>query len=149
MTAKFAIMTTAMQMLSGGSLLHQLVREMTMQLDRRFSSFGLTTQQAALLLTLSSGEASPRQLKEALGTDTAGMTKLVDRLAGKGLAQRRPHPGDRRSVLVAPTADGLALVPTLMPVFGEVATQLFAGFSDTEVADLESLLQRMRQNLQA
>lgn len=140
-------MTTAVQVLSGGSLLHQLVRDMTTRLDRRFSSFELTTQQAALLVTAGSGRSSPRQLAEAIGTDTAGMTKLLDRLEGKGLVTRRPNPADRRSVLVEPTELGIALVPKLAPVFGEVAKQLFLGFSDREIAQFTSLLQRMRENL--
>jgi DNA-binding MarR family transcriptional regulator len=141
-------MTHAVQSLSGGSLLHQLARDMTTTLDRRFSPFGLTTQQAALLLTAGSGQSSPRQIAEAIGTDTAGMTKLLDRLEGKRLVRRRPNPADRRSVLVEPTELGLALVPKLVPVFGEVAKQLFEGFSDAEITQFTSSLRRMRENLQ-
>lgn len=121
---------------------------MTTTLDRRFSAFGLTTQQAALLLTSCSGQSSPRQIAEAIGTDTAGMTRLLDRLEGKGLARRRPNPADRRSVLVEPTELGLALVPKLAPVFGEVAKQLFEGFSGVEITQFTSSLRRMRENLQ-
>lgn len=135
-------------MLSGGSLMHQLVRDLTTKLDRRFSSFDLTSQQAALLLTACSGQSSPRRLMEAIGTDTAGMTKLLDRLESKGLAERRPNPCDRRSVLVEPTERGLALMPTLVPVFGELMSRLFEGFSDAEVAQFESFLRRMRVNLE-
>ncbi len=140
-------MTQSVQVLGGGSLLHQLARDMTTTLDRMFSAFGLTTQQAALLLTASSGTSSPRQLRDAVGTDTAGMTKLIDRLEAKGLAKRRPNPADRRSVLVEPTRRGLALVPKLAPVFGQVAGQLFEGFSDAEMAQFTSALRRMRENL--
>ena len=84
---------------------------------------------------------------EAVGTDTAGMTKLLDRLEAKGLVERRPNPSDRRSVVIEPTERGLALVPELTPVFGEVARQLFAGFADDEVANLTSSLRRMGENL--
>ena len=34
-----------------------------------------------------------------------------------------------------------------MPAFGEMVSQLFEGFSNTEVAEFESLLGRMRENL--
>jgi DNA-binding MarR family transcriptional regulator len=141
-------MTHPVQMLAGGSLLHRLVRDMTTVLDRRFAAFGLTTQQAALLLAAGSGTSTPRQLMDLIGTDTAGLTRLLDRLQGKGLAGRRPNPADRRSVLVVPTDSGLALVPELAPVFGEVVMQLFAGFADTEIAQFTSALQRMSQNLE-
>jgi DNA-binding MarR family transcriptional regulator len=77
------------------------------------------------------------------------MTKLLDRLAAKGLVERRPNPSDRRSVVIEPTERGLALVPELSPVFSEVARQLFDGFSDDEVANLTSSLRRMGQNLKS
>ena len=140
-------MTNVMQVLSGASLLHQLARDVTTTLDRRLVPLGVTTQQAALLHNAASGGASARQLAAAVGTDAAGMTKLLDRLEGKGLIERRPNPDDRRSVVIEPTEQGLALVPELAPVFGAVARQLFDGFSDAEVANLTSSLRRMGENL--
>jgi DNA-binding MarR family transcriptional regulator len=140
-------MANVMQVLSGASLLHQLARDVTTTLDRRLAPLGVTTQQAALLHNAASGGASARQLAAAVGTDTAGMTKLLDRLEGKGLIERRPNPDDRRSVVIEPTERGLALVPALAPVFGAVARQLFDGFSDDEVANLTSSLRRMGENL--
>jgi DNA-binding MarR family transcriptional regulator len=140
-------MANVMQVLSGASLLHQLARDVTTTLDRRLAPLGVTTQQAALLHNAASGGASARQLAAAVGTDTAGMTKLLDRLEGKGLIERRPNPDDRRSVVIEPTEQGLALVPALAPVFGAVARQLFDGFSDDEVANLTSSLRRMGENL--
>jgi DNA-binding MarR family transcriptional regulator len=141
-------MPEIIKVLGGGSLLHQVVREVNTKLDRRFASFGVTTQQAALLLSAAGGGSSPGQLMTVVGTDTAGMTKLLDRLEAKGLVKRCPNPDDRRSVLVEPTEGGLSLVPELQPVFGEVTTQLFEGFSDSEIASFTSLLRRMRENLQ-
>ena len=82
-----------------------------------------------------------------LGTDTAGMTKLLDRLEVKGLIERQPNPGDRRSVLIALTADGQALTPRLRPVFGRITRRLFTGFSDAEIGVLTTMLERMRGNL--
>lgn len=148
-TGKFEAMTQTVPMLGGGSLLHRLVRDMTTVLDRRFAAFGLTTQQAALLLAAGSGTSTPRQLMDVIGTDTAGMTKLLDRLQAKGLAERHANPADRRSVLIVATEGGLALVPKLAPVFGDVVKDLFDGFSDAEIAQFTSALQRMKDNLQS
>jgi DNA-binding MarR family transcriptional regulator len=140
-------MTNVIQVLGSASLLHQLARDVTTKLDRRLAPLGVTTQQAVLLHNAASGGASPSQLMEAVGTDTAGMSKLLDRLEAKGLIERRPNPGDRRSVVIEPTERGLALVPELSPVFSKVARQLFNGFSDDEVANLTSSLRRMGENL--
>jgi DNA-binding MarR family transcriptional regulator len=82
-----------------------------------------------------------------LGTDTAGMTKLLDRLEDKGLLQRRPHPDDRRAIIIELTDHGRALLPRLPPIFGQVTSQLLAGFSTNEVNQLTAMLQRMLDNL--
>jgi DNA-binding MarR family transcriptional regulator len=52
----------------------------------------------------------PWARSELLGTDHAGMTRLVDRLEGKGLVARQPHPQDRRSIVVGLTDAGLEVV---------------------------------------
>jgi DNA-binding MarR family transcriptional regulator len=142
-------MTTPALVLGGGSLLYQVARDLQTVLDRQLAPFGVTAQQAALLLHVSRGQASPRQLSRVLGTDTAGMTKLTDRLEAKDLIERLRNPGDRRSVLIALTEHGQALVPQLGPVFGRVASQLFSGFSAEEIGALTTMLERMRGNLSA
>jgi DNA-binding MarR family transcriptional regulator len=139
-------MTPAL-LLGGGSLLHQVARDLATALDRQLAPFGLTAQQAALLLHASRQQSSPSQLMTVLGTDTAGMTKLADRLEAKGLIERHPNPGDRRSVLIALTEHGQALVPQLGPAFGRVTRQLFSGFSTGEIGVLTTMLERMRGNL--
>jgi DNA-binding MarR family transcriptional regulator len=116
-------------------------------LDRQFAPIGVTAQQAALLLHASRRQHSPSQLMSLLGTDTAGMTKLADRLEAKHLIQRHPNPQDRRSVLITLTQDGQALVPRLAPVFGRITGQLFNGFSPAEISALTTMLERMRSNI--
>jgi len=138
-------MTPAL-LLGGGSLLHQVARDLATALDRQLAPLGLTAQQAALL-HVSRQQSSPSQLMTALGTDTAGMTKLADRLEAKHLVERRPNPADRRSVIVALTEHGQALVPQLGPVFGRITNQLFNGFSTDEIGVLTTMLERMRDNL--
>jgi hypothetical protein len=73
----------------------------------------------------------------------------ADRLEGKGLLQRRPHPDDRRAIIIELTDQGRALVPRLPPIFGQVTSQLLAGFSTDEVDQLTTMLQRMLDNLHA
>jgi DNA-binding MarR family transcriptional regulator len=139
-------MTPAL-VLGAGSLLHQAAHDLATALDRQFAALGVTAQQAALLLHASRHQSSPSQLMSLLGTDTAGMTKLADRLEAKHLIERHPNPQDRRSVLITPTPDGQALVPQLAPVFGRVTRQLFNGFSPGEVSALTTMLERMRSNI--
>jgi DNA-binding MarR family transcriptional regulator len=138
-----------MDVTRGGSLLHLLARDLTTTLDRRLAPLGVTTQQAALLGLAGTGTATPSQLMTELGTDTAGMTRLLDRLEAKGLITRAPNPADRRSVVVKATKDGLGLIPQLNPVFAQVTGELFEGFTDDEIDTLISQLHRMRENLRS
>ncbi|WP_277207769.1 MarR family winged helix-turn-helix transcriptional regulator [Isoptericola croceus] len=53
-----------------------------------------------------SGEpVTPRALATHLDISTAATTKLVDRLCASGHLERRPHPSDRRSVVMVATLD--------------------------------------------
>jgi DNA-binding MarR family transcriptional regulator len=133
--------------LGGGSLLNLLTRELRTLVETQLAPLGLTSQQAALLLMAGRSASSPAQVAAEIGTDTAGMTRLLDRLERKGLVRRTRHPDDRRSVVIEVTEQGRALVPKLPPIFGRVSQQLFQGFSADELEQLIALLRRVRTNL--
>ncbi|MGW6279879.1 MarR family winged helix-turn-helix transcriptional regulator [Kribbella sp. NPDC055071] len=71
------------------------------------AALGLTGVQAKALLRLTVGEATPmRKLAQQLQYDASNLTTLVDRLAGRGILERRAHPDDRRVKAVVLTAEG-------------------------------------------
>jgi DNA-binding MarR family transcriptional regulator len=135
--------------LGGGSLLNLLTRDLRTLVETQLAPLGLTSQQAALLLMAGRSATSPAQVAAEIGTDTAGMTRLLDRLERKGLVRRARHPDDRRSVVIEVTEQGRALVPRLPPIFGRVSQQLFQGFNEAELEQLIGLLQRVRTNIRA
>jgi DNA-binding MarR family transcriptional regulator len=55
------------------------------------------------------GEQTMTQLAQAIGVTQRRVTDLVDALAGDGLVERRAHPTDGRSTIVAITKGGAAL----------------------------------------
>lgn len=129
------------------TLLFHIAREIRTALDRRFTRHGLTTQQAALLLmSRLDKDASPIKMAERLGTDGAGMTRLLDRLEAKGLVFRRADPNDRRSLVIVHEARGKALLPRLVPEFSRVDAGLLEGFSEREVEQLRHMLVRLLKN---
>ncbi len=134
-------------LLAGGSLVPRVARELNSALDRQLAGFDLTAQQAVLLLAAARQRVSPSQLKDRLGTDTAGMTRLLDRLEAKGLLVRGRHPDDRRAIIIEPTEAGRALVPRLAPIFRRVNGQLLAGLGEDDIRQLTTTLQRMLDNL--
>ena len=81
------------------------------QRNRYLGETGLTPNDARTLQSLSSTEGrSMSALAEEWKLDASTVTWIVDRLEGKGLVQRRPHPSDRRSKLVMLTAKGARLM---------------------------------------
>ena len=58
-----------------------------------------------LLRAQAAGERlGPKDLSRVLGITTASTTSLLDRLVGSGHVRREPHPTDRRSLVIVPTA---------------------------------------------
>ncbi len=75
--------------------------EITRELARRL---GLgVNDMAALDHLLQSGPLGPADLGNLLGMRSASATALVDRLEAAGHVERRPHPTDRRRLVVEPT----------------------------------------------
>jgi DNA-binding MarR family transcriptional regulator len=128
-------------------LVFQLTREQRALMERRLAPFDVTLQQASALIRVRDGETSPHGLATAIGTDNAGMTRLLDRLEAKGLVARRSHPSDRRSLTVELTEAGASLAPRLGPVLGSVGREMLTGFGADETAALGAMLRRLLDNL--
>jgi DNA-binding MarR family transcriptional regulator len=126
------------------SLVTQVARGVRTALDQRFGELGLTSQQAGVLLHVSGGTTSPRKLADLLGTDTAGMTRLVDRLVEKGYLDRLPAADDRRTINVALTSAGRKILPAIKPIFDEVADTITADVPAEVLPDVLKALEAMR-----
>ena len=129
------------------TLIFHLGREVRTALDRRFESHGITSQQAALLLlSRLLKEPSPIKMAARLGTDAAGMTRLLDRLERKQLIVRRVSPDDRRFVVVELGPRSRHVLPRLIPEFKWAENGLLDGFKKAEVDQLNKMLRRLLQN---
>ena len=132
------------------TLVFKLARDLRTAVDRELAEQGITMQQATLiLLTYRLGGHGVGRLAGPLGTDTAGLTRLVDRLVAKGLVVRESSAEDRRAVVIRLTAAGEELAPRLAGAFRHAQDQLLAGMDEAEVASLHALLVRLRGNLRA
>lgn len=75
--------------------------EITRELARRL---GLGVNDVtAIDHLLQNGPLGPAELGNLLGMRSASATALVDRLEAAGHVERRPHPTDRRRLVVEPT----------------------------------------------
>jgi DNA-binding MarR family transcriptional regulator len=124
----------------------RLARELRTTMDQAFTELDLTSQQAGVLVHVFGGATSPKALARLLGTDTAGMTRMLDRLERKGLVRRSADPDDRRALVVDLTDEGRAVVPALPAVFERVGAELVDGLDPRQVlTTLERLLANLQQ----
>ena len=87
---------------------------------------------------------TPIDLARHVGMSTASMTSLLDRLERTGHLERRPHPSDRRKVLVRTTqhADE-EMRSTLSAMHGRMMSAT-RGMSESETVAVTAFLARMR-----
>jgi DNA-binding MarR family transcriptional regulator len=78
--------------------------------------------------------------------DTGAMTRIVDRLEGKGLVRRERSREDRRAVVLRLAPSGRAQLPRLAAAAARVLEEHLAGFNGTEIEALKSYLGRMIDN---
>jgi DNA-binding MarR family transcriptional regulator len=81
------------------------------------------------------------ELAAQLGLDPPNLTPLIDDLERSGLAQRQPHPTDRRVKLVAATDSGRALAQHAQ----ELLDQPPPGLLELPADDLEHLRRILAQ----
>ncbi len=86
-------------------------------------------------------------LAERLHIEPMTLCGHLDRLAGKGLIERRPDPDDRRAKLVHATAAGAPTLARLRAAIETVRAAPIAGLAPEEVRTLRDLLARVRANL--
>ncbi len=91
---------------------------------------------------------SPHELAERAGVTRATITGLLDGLERDGFIARRGGLDDRRKVAVSLTEAGQKTARDLFNEHTEWVASLFEGFADDERKTLNTLLQRIWQNLE-
>jgi len=90
----------------------------------------------ALAVLLSHGDLRLSELSDHLHIAPRSTTEVVDALAGRGLAERRPDPGDRRATLVRLTPHGEQVAGAIRAAR---ATEAEAFFAELDGADRDAL----------
>ena len=91
--------------------------------------------------------ATQQQIASFAGIRGATLSHHLDGMERTGLITRRRHETDRRSHVVQLTDDGEAAFHRMREAAGAFDRRLRAGFSEAEVTQLESLLERLRANV--
>jgi DNA-binding MarR family transcriptional regulator len=84
------------------------------------------------------------ELSERLAIAPRSATEVVDALESRGLAWRRPDPGDRRATLVELTEHGASVLDAIRAARGTEAERLFGRLSPADRAHLARILRKLR-----
>ncbi len=128
-------------------LMNQLRTKYIATLDSALAEQDITAAQWGILRMIFDGRGNTAAaLCRHYGYDTGSMTRMIDRLADKGLIQRERCGRDRRQVLLALTADGEKMVESGAFKVVAALNHYLAGFNSDEVVLLTSFLRRMLSN---
>jgi DNA-binding MarR family transcriptional regulator len=129
---------------SVGYLLSQVVTSMRRQIEQAMTDHDLTAAQWYPLWKLKrDGPGTAQELARDMDIDAGAMTRLIDRLAAKGLVERLRSATDRRVVMLTLTPAGEAVAAHIPKVLAEVNNAYLQGFSRDEWQQLKQLLRRM------
>lgn len=133
-----------------GLLFRQVRDAMWAQMERELAGLGhdLTFSQFITLKKLASGTAGVTDLARAAELNPGAMTRLLDKLEGKGLVARSADPDDRRATNIGLTEAGSVIWQDINQCGMRVRERAMAGMSEAERTRLTRLLEQVRDNLQ-
>lgn len=124
-----------------GLLLERASRTVGDRLSRSIGRAGITSDHWRVLRLLADGVGHTMgEIAERLAMNPPTLTKLIDRMVGKSLAQRAADPEDSRRVLVYATDAGLELLPELQRKVDQHHAAIRAQLGDRNARQLERLL---------
>lgn len=107
----------------------------------------LSFSQYLTIKALAQGSAGVSELARAADLHPGAMTRLLDRLAERGVVERVTDPADRRAVVVSLTASGQAIWRDVQPCAQRIHERALAGIDEATRAQLMRLVEQVRDNL--
>jgi DNA-binding MarR family transcriptional regulator len=136
---------------SGSPVSNALIRVTRLHMMRArqlLHGLGLHTGHELLLMHLwDSGPQRQADLAAEFDTDSASMTRTVQRLERAGFVRRRPDPDDGRATLVDSTPAGLALRGRIEQLWIELEADTVGDMSASQRRQLLRALQHLETNL--
>lgn len=94
------------------------------------------------------GEQEARRVADESGISRGTLTGVVTTLERRGLVRRRPHPDDKRSVLVATTRAAEVLMAELFPTFNVEEAMVSADLSSDQKEQLADALRTILRTVE-
>jgi len=124
-----------------GYLLRIVSNAVSQEFARKVAGEGVTVAEWVMLRSLYGGKAvAPSALARKMGMTRGAISKLADRLLGKGLIERTGNPDDKRGQSLSVSAAGAKKVPVLARLADENDASFLAALSNDEQERLRALL---------
>lgn len=121
-------------------------------LDEHFATHGLSMGKFTVLMLLYKADRdllpeeflTPSECATMAGVTKGTITGLLDGLERQGWLERRPHPEDRRRLIIALTAEGRSRLEALLPNHFRLIGDMTARLTSAEMEQLQALLLKLR-----
>ena len=136
----------------GGFLISRIKQMGTRIFDRMLAASGIDSfngAQGRILYVLWQNDAiSISSLSAQTSLANTTLTAMLDRMENMGLIVRQPDPKDRRNRLIALTDKARSLQDDYTRISQKMNEIYYDGFTETEIMQFESYLQRILNNLE-
>jgi MarR family transcriptional regulator, transcriptional regulator for hemolysin len=125
-------------------------RSILRRFDASLKPFGFTMSQLPVLRALADGLShSQAELATFAKVEQPSMVETLARMERDGIVRREPDPNDRRGIRITITRQSRARLPKGRAALMHTESELMAGFTDAERAQLRELLKRVVKNAEA
>ena len=136
----------------GGFLISRIKQVGTRIFDRMLATSGIDSFNGAqgriLYVLWQNDEISISNLSTQTSLANTTLTAMLDRMESMGLIVRKPDPKDRRNRLIALTEKAKSLQDDYNRISKHMNEIYYTGFTETEIVQFESYLQRILNNLE-
>lgn len=136
----------------GGYLISRIKQTGTRIFDHMLAASGVDAFNGAqgriLYVLWQNDDISISSLSTQTSLANTTLTSMLDRMESSGLIIRKPDPQDRRSRLIALTDKAKALQGDYEKVSQRMSELYYIGFTESEIVQFESYLQRVLTNLE-
>lgn len=130
-----------------GFLLKDLSRRYVARFETHAEKLSLTLMQCKVLVILDKNEgASQARMAELTDIEPMMMVRLLDRMEGDKLIERRPDPQDRRARRLFLTKKAKPLLNEIWRLAEEVQSEMFTGIGKTDREVFLDVLGRLHAN---
>ena len=133
-----------------GFLVHDVSRLIKRRFERRARQMGLpiTRQQAAVVLNIAGNEGvSQAEVAAWLDIEPIALVRMLDKLHGEGLVERRAHPTDRRVRTLWLTPAARPVVAQILAINKAIGEEAFAGMAPHARDTVIDILDGIKGNL--